>query len=165
MRMSRVPLTCRRWKRWKGSQLGSQMSRQVAKLAIRGGWWQGIACRKWVGEGGPATIRSVSITPTTLKLTCHMQGVLEGCRMCSRHISRRWRWSRGRRGISRARGDSSRARTRARTKTKTKRRRDRHAHPKYETANTSKDSQKSVQAVAVEKNGATSKKKFGRGGN
>jgi hypothetical protein len=131
---------CRRWKRWKGSQLGSQMSRQVAKLAIRGGWWQGIACMKWVGEGEPVMIRSVSITPTTLKLTCHMQGVLEGCRMCSRHISRRWcRWSRGRRGISKARGDSSRARTRARTKTKTKWRRDRHAHPKYETANTSKD--------------------------
>jgi hypothetical protein len=140
MKMSGVPLTCRRRKGRKSCQLGSQVSRQMAKLAIRGGWLQGTACRKWVGKGCPATIRSVSITPTTLKLTCHMEGVLEGCRMCSGHISRRWcRWSRGRRGISRARGDSSRARTRARTKTKTKRRRDRHAHPKYETANTSKD--------------------------
>jgi hypothetical protein len=166
MRMSRAPLTCRRRKRRKSCQLGSQVSRQMAKLAIRGGWVHGIACRKWVGEGGPVMIRSVGITPTTLKLTCCMEGVLEGCRGCSRYVSRR-RQSRGRGGNSRTRGNSRRARTRtrARTKTKTKGRRDRHAHPKYETVNTSKDSRKSVQAVAVEKNGATSKKKFGRGGN
>jgi hypothetical protein len=116
-----------------------------------------------VGGGGPPTIRTVHLMPTTLKLMCCMLAVMGGCRRCSSQVSMR-RWDRvSGRGNSKARSKSSRARARIRTRAKSKSRgrSNRHCHPNI-IANTSKNNVKLVQAVAVE-SGATSNN--GRGGN